>query len=415
MRLLARQEIEFRVCTNAATILSHEQRLNINMKIHFVLFLALASFCTSCASLDQGSGSLNLPVPKSGTSIKPVILDLSDPRQINELTGKLTEKRALFIGEIHDMQEHHQNQFRLIQNLYERYPYIAIGVEYFQQPFQSHLNDYIAGYIDEREMLVRTEYFKRWKIDYRMLQPILRFAREKHIPVLALNISDEIHHKVFQGGLKSLTPEERAHIPDELQPIDKDYRDRLKTIFNVHPEGTTFDTFVEGQLLWDEAMADVAANYLKEHPQTLLVVLAGMGHMMYGDGIPKALDRRLGGKYSTAAINGKQLGDYPGIADFILASSGGTALPDAGKLGISVDDSSKDVIITQLGPNGAAKASGIKVGDRILALDGMKIANFPEIKAIMFDKRPGDVVRVTLRREHLLAEYEELQFDVTLR
>ena len=343
------------------------------------------------------------------------MLDLSDPRQINELTGKLTEKRALFVGEIHDMQEHHQNQLRLIQNLYERNPDIAIGVEYFQQPYQSHLNDYIAGYIDEREMLVRTEYFKRWNIDYRMLQPILRFAREKHIPVLALNISEEIHHKVFSGGLKSLSPEDREHIPDDIQPISQDYKNRLRTIFNVHPEGTTFDIFVEGQQLWDESMAEVAANYLKEHPQTKLVVLAGLGHMMYGDGIPKTLDRRLGGNFSTVAINGKQLAKYPGIADFILASSGGTALPDAGKLGISVDDSSKDVVITQLGSNGAAKDTGIKIGDRILALDGIRITNFPEIKAIMFDKRPGDVVRVTLTREQLLAEKQELQFDVTLR
>ncbi|MGC2047785.1 MAG: ChaN family lipoprotein, partial [Gallionella sp.] len=239
--------------------------------------------------------------------------------------------------------------------------------------------------------------------------------REQHIPVLALNISEEIHHKVFNGGLKSLSPEDREHIPDDIQPISQDYKNRLQTIFNVHPEGTTFDTFVEGQQLWDESMAEVATNYLKEHPQTTLVVLAGLGHMMYGDGIPRALDRRLGGKYSTVAINGKQLANYPGVADFILASSGGTALPDTGKLGISVDDSSKNVIITQLGSKGAAKDFGIKVGDRILALDGIKVTNFPEIKAIMFNKRPGDVVRVTLTRELQLAGKEELQFDVTLR
>ncbi|MFZ5524834.1 MAG: ChaN family lipoprotein [Pseudomonadota bacterium] len=385
------------------------------MRLPLVLFLALASFCASCASSDDNGLGLHLPVPKSASGGKPATFDLSDPRQVDELTGKLTEKRALFIGEIHDRQEHHQNQLLLIQNLYERYPYIAIGVEYFQQPFQSHLNDYIAGYIDEREMLVRTEYFKRWNIDYRMLQPILRFAREKHIPLLALNISDEIHHKVFHGGIKSLTPQDREHIPDDIQPIGRDYKERLKAIFNAHPEGNTFEMFVEGQQLWDETMADAAAKYLNQHPQTMLVVLAGLGHMMYGDGIPKALDRRLGGKYSAVAINGKQLGEYHGIADFILASSGGTALPDAGKLGISVDDSSRDVVITQLGSKGAARDSGINAGDRLLALDGIKVANFPEIKSIMFDKRPGDVVRVTVRREHLLDKDEELQFDVTLR
>ena len=384
------------------------------MKISLVLFLALAPFCASCTSLDNELG-LQLPIPEYSSGKKSMSYDLSDSRQVEELAGKLADKRALFIGEIHDRQEHHQNQFRLIQSLYERYPSITIGVEYFQQPFQSHIDDYIAGYIDEREMLVRTEYFRRWNIDYRMLQPILRFARDKHISVLALNISDEIHHQVFHGGLKSLSSQDRELIPDDIQPIGKDYKQRLQAIFNTHPESNTFEMFVEGQQLWDETMADTAAKYLNQHPQTKLVVLAGLGHMMYGDGIPKALDRRLGGNYSAVAINGEQLGEYPGVADFILASPGGTALPDPGKLGISVDDSSKEVVITQLGSSGAAKDSGINVGDRLLALDGIKVANFPEIKSIMYDKNPGDVVRVLVRREHLLDKSEELLFDVTLR
>ncbi len=385
------------------------------MTIRHALFLTLAVGCTSCDTLEHGRGGFQLPVPASGARIRPGTFDLGDPRKVDELTGKLAEKRALFIGEVHDQPEHHQNQLRLIQNLHARYPYIAIGVEYFQQPFQSHLNDYIAGYIDEREMLIRTEYFKRWKIDYRMLQPILGFARDNHIPVLALNISDEIHHKVFNGGLNSLTPEERTRIPDDIQPIGNDYRNRLKAIFNVHPEGNTFDTFVEGQQLWDEAMADVAANYLKEHPQTLLVVLTGLGHMMYGDGIPRALDRRLGGRYSAVAINGKQFGEYPGIADFILATPVGTGLPKPGKLGISIEDGSNGVLITNLLSGSAAKSAGIDAGDHIVTLDGIKVSNIAEMKAVMFDKRPGDILHVTVRRERLLAEDQELLFEVTLR
>lgn len=384
------------------------------MTIRHALFLTLAVGCTSCDSLEQDRGSFQLPVPAAGARIKPGTFDLGDPRKVDELTGKLTEKRALFIGEIHDQPQHHQNQLRLIRNLHARYPYIAIGVEYFQQPFQTHLNDYIAGYIDEREMLIRTEYFKRWKLDYRMLQPILGFARDNRIPVLALNISDEIHHKVFNGGLSNLTPEERARIPDDIQPIGNDYRNRLKTIFNVHPEGNTFDTFVEGQQLWDEAMADVAANYLKDHPQTLLVVLAGLGHMMYGDGIPKALNRRLGGHYSAVAINGKQFGEYPGIADFILAAPGGAGLPKPGKLGISIEDGSNGVLITEFLSNSAAKAAGIDTGDHIVTLDGIKVTNIAELKAVMFDKQPGDRLHVTVYRDPLLAA-KELQFEVTLR
>jgi len=386
-----------------------------SMTLRHVLLLTFSACCASCAALEQSRGGFQLPVPKSANSAKPRTFDLNDPQKLNELSGKLTEKRALFIGEIHDRLEHHQNQLLLIQNLYARYPYIAIGVEYFQQPFQAHVNDYLAGYIDEREMLIRTEYFKRWKVDYRMFQPILRFAREKHIPVLALNVPGEVHTKVFRGGLSSLNAQERALIPDDIQPASKDYRQRLKAIFDTHPEGESFELFLEGQLLWDETMADVAANYLKKHPQTLLVVLAGLGHMMYGDGIPKNLNRRLGGNYSAVAINGNQFGEHPGIADFILATPASAPLPKQGKLGISIEDSSNGVLITDLVSNGAAKSSGIDSGDFIVALDNTKVSNVAELKAVMFDKQPGDKLRITVHREKLLSGKQELQFDVALR
>lgn len=403
------------IAVYAVTIANLEHCPDKNaMTLHHALMLTLAVGCVSCASSGHGSGGIRLPVPVSATNVKPRIFDLSKPRKVNELTARLMEKRALFIGEIHDQPEHHLNQLRLIQNLYERYPYIAIGVEYFQQPFQTHLNDYIAGYIDEREMLIRTEYFKRWKIDYRMLQPILRFAREKHIPVLALNISNEIHNKVFQGGLNSLTPQERTHIPDDIQPASSDYRERLKAIFDTHPEGDNFETFVEGQLLWDEAMADVAASYLEGRPQTLLVVLAGLGHMMYGDGIPKNLNRRLGGHYSAVAINGIPFSEYPGIADFILATPDSPPLPQPGKLGVSIEDGSNGVLITNLVSNSAAGASGIDAGDLIVSLDGTKITNIAEIRAVMFDRLPDDLLQVTVRRQQKGGE-TELKFEVRLR
>src|SRR5665811_420869 len=107
------------------------------------------------------------------------------------------------------------------------------------------------------------------------MQPIFAFARKNHIPVLALNVSDEIHNKGFRGGMKSLNPLELAQTPKEIQPANEHYLQRLRLIFNSHPTGNDFATFVEGVLLWDESMADTAARYLKAHPQSRMVVLAG--------------------------------------------------------------------------------------------------------------------------------------------
>ncbi len=386
------------------------------MTIKRTLILALAICCTACGLFEHdGQGGFQLPVPESSTGTEPKIFDLDNQQMLDELTGQLGEKRAIFVGEVHDRLKHHQNQLRIIQSLYARYPNLAIGVEYFQQPFQPYLDDYIAGRIDEREMLVKTEYFKRWQIDYRLLQPIFEFAREKHIPLLALNVSDEIHNKVFKGGMKSLSPQERSQTPDDIEPASEHYRQRLKTIFDSHPSSNDFGTFVEGVLLWDEAMADTAARYLNTHPQSRMVVLAGMVHIMYGDGIPERVNHRLGGNQSALLINGGDFGSYPGIADYLLATDGHKELPKPGILGVSILDGADSVYVSEFTSGSAAQAAGIEVGDHILALNGMEVANMMELKAIMFDKQPGDRVQVEVLRNSVMGSKKELRFDVTLR
>jgi uncharacterized iron-regulated protein len=390
------------------------------LRMSLALILAFAVSCTFCGAQEINRDSFKLLASESQASARPVMVDPDNQKQLDELTAQLVKKRALFIGEIHDQLEHHQNQLRVIKSLYTRFPDFAIGLEYFQQPFQKYLDDYIAGRIDEREMLVRTEYFKRWQVDYRLLQPILAFAREKHIPLLALNVPDEIHNKVFRGGMKSLTPLELAQIPADILPASEHYLQRLKTIFDSHPPKTEFGNFVAGVLLWDETMADNAAHYLKSHPQSRVVVLAGMVHVMYGEGIPDRVDRNLGGDLSVVMLNGSAFADYPGVADYQLTTVGGKVLPKAGKMGVSIMDSpggdrSGGVRVSEFTPDSAAQAAGIAIGDRIVALNGMKVASISELKSIMFDKHPGEPIQVLVERDHSIDTGKELQFDILLR
>lgn len=388
----------------------------VTMTLKRTLILALAACCAACGLFEHdGQGGFQLPVPESSTSSEPKIFDLGNQQMLDELTAQLGKKRTIFVGEVHDRLEHHQNQLRIIQSLYASNPDLAIGVEYFQQPFQPYLDDYIAGRIDEREMLIKTEYFKRWQLDYRLLQPIFQFAREKHIPVLALNVSDEIHNKVFKGGMKSLSAQERSQTPDDIEPASVRYRQRLKTIFDSHPQSNDFGTFVEGVLLWDEAMADTAARYLNDHPQSRMVVLAGMVHIMYGDGIPERVNHRLGGNQSALLINGSDFGRYPGIADYLLVTEGHKELPKAGILGVSILDGADSVYVSKFASSSAAQEAGIEVGDHILAFNGVKVANLTELKAMMFDKQPGDRVQVAVRRNNAMDSKKELQFEVVLR
>jgi len=385
-----------------------------NLKSSIAFIVALACCCLSFNASGHENDSFLLTAFSSVTSPTPVTINPKSKRQVNELAGQLGGKRAIFIGEIHDRLEHHQNQLRIIKALYARYPDMAIGVEYFQQPFQHYLDEYIAGRIDEREMLRRTEYFKRWQLDYRLVRPIFEFARENHIPVLALNVSDEIHTKVFRSGMKSLDPEELAQIPDSIEPASEHYLNRLKSIFDTHPASNDFGNFVEGVLLWDESMADAATRYLKDHPGSRVVVLAGMVHVMYGDGIPERVNIRMENAESAILINGGNFGSYHGIADYQLTTQGNMELPKAGKMGVTVIDDADGVRISKFINGSAAQDAGIVIGDHIVSLDGVKVTNLVDLKSMMFDKKPGDKVLVSVLRNLSAVNQKEIQYVLVL-
>ena len=155
------------------------------------------------------------------------VVDLSALSGLDGLVETLASKRVVYVGESHDRYEDHLNQLSVIRGLHEKDIPLAIGMEFFQQPFQPHIDAFIAGEIGEKEMLRRTDYFERWRYDYRLYRPILRYARDHGIPAIALNIEREITEKVGDSGIASLSEEERARIPAEIDRDDEAYRDRV--------------------------------------------------------------------------------------------------------------------------------------------------------------------------------------------
>lgn len=388
------------------------------MTMRHSLIFALAVSCTACGLVESNNSGFRLPAPaSSNASVEPKIIDPNQHAAREALAAQMADKRVLFIGEVHDSVEHHENQLRIIKSMYARYPDLAIGTEYFQQPFQHYLDDYVVGRIDEKEMLKKTEYYKRWKIDYRMLRPIFEFAKEKHIPILALNVPEELHNKVFKGGMKALSAQELAQTPAEIKPANANYMQRLKSIFDSHPPAASFNYFVDGVLLWDEGMADTTVRYLKDHQQSRVVVLAGLVHILYGDGIPERVNRRLGGNQSIVTVNGKDFGQFANIADYVLTaepSKDSKELPRAGKLGITLMDDENSVHVSDFAAASPAKQAGIKLGDHIISMDGERVTNLAELRAVMFDKQPNERVQVTVKRDSIKNADNELQFVVQL-
>jgi aminopeptidase N len=339
-------------------------------------------------------------------------VEIANMIDMPETVDKAAGKKIVYVGEQHDRFEHHRVEYEVIRRLHEKGNKIAIGMEMFQKPFQTALDGYISGAIDEREFLKKSEYFKRWGFDYTLYREILLYAREYKIPVVALNIRKEIVSKVFREGQYSLTPEERKEIPPDMDLSDMAYKSRLKRFFEEHrsAESRNFDFFYQAQVLWDESMAHNLAAFMKKNPDYQVVVVAGMGHLAFGSGIPKRAYRLNGQEYSIILNDGDI---EKNISDFVLFPSP-IKPPETPKLGVILKEEKGMAAIEALAPGGVAEQAGLRKGDAILAMDDTKIEGADDVRIFLLYKKPGDSVLVRVRRPRFLFGPYEKEIRVVL-
>lgn len=252
------------------------------------------------------------------------------------LLDRLAASNVVYLGEYHDRVYDHEAQLEIIRELQRRNPKIMIAMEMFQRPFQEAIDAYLAGEIDEAELVDRTEYETRWGYPWELYAPILRWAREANIPVIAANAPAELTRKVAAEGLAGLRGEDFRDIPPiaEIRLDDADYRNALYQFFQMHmgfhsaseddthtasettsnpttnpsdnPSTSTatntatnqdgFERFFAAQVLWDETMAEAIATAYHDDPDRQIIVIAGRGHIAYNFGIPSRVQRRVMGE-----------------------------------------------------------------------------------------------------------------------
>jgi uncharacterized iron-regulated protein len=333
-----------------------------------------------------------------------------------EVFARVSGKRIVYVGEYHDRVSNHAVQLEVTRYLHRKNKKIAIGMEMFQRPFQKVLDDYIAGTIDEKAMLKGTEYYKRWGFDYNLYRPILTFAREEKIPLIALNIRSEITDKVSKGGIDSLSEEEKREIPPQMDFSDEDYERRLREVFRGHKgsKANNFDFFYQAQILWDESMSQSLDYFLKGRPdfQTdgQLVVIAGSGHLFFGSGIPRRTFRRNGLDYAII-LNDTEI--EKDIADYLIfpESMEGVTTP---KIMAMLSDNQGKPTITNFPEGSISEKAGLKEGDVILSIDAVPVKTVDDIRIELLFKKRGDLLKVKILRKRFLLGDTEKEFDFVL-
>ena len=231
--------------------------------------------------------------------------------------SKAAAARAICVGEDHPNPHHHWVQLEAVKQLGHRLggAKLALGMEMVQRPFQGVLDDFAGKHIDEAAMRSRVGWSDRWGYDYVLYGPTIVAAVGEGAQLLALNASDELRKKISHHGLESLTPDERAQVP-ELKLDDAAHRSWFDALMedmggsSAHSQSKSrgakddarddadssagrpapghggdpgdempsADRVYTVQVIWDETMADTGARWLAANPGGHLILLAGNGH-----------------------------------------------------------------------------------------------------------------------------------------
>lgn len=206
---------------------------------------------------------------------------------------------VIFIGEIHYNALHHKAQLDIIRSLHAKKLPIAIGLEMFTPEDQQALDDWSGGRVDEESFL--PIYARNWSYGWQLYRELFIFARDNHIPLIALNIPKAVIAKVMADGPSAL---QESEIPPKiswtLNAAQADYmRIIARQVFGSNPPESMIARFSKAQALRNSGMAWNIAKYRQKNAAAKVVALAGTWHAVK-NGVPELLSAH--GKHTYKVI-----------------------------------------------------------------------------------------------------------------
>jgi len=208
------------------------------------------------------------------------VLRVSDGKLItfDQMIVEVKKVNIVFVGEIHDIIEHHEAELAVIRAFHESDTPMAIGLEMFRSDSQGTLDSWVSGKSPLEKFL--PAYYDNWHMPWPFYREIFWYVRDHEIPLVGLNIPEGISKKIAKQGFASLTVEEKKHLPSGIScNVDATYMEFIRRAYADHTrQERQFVNFCEAQMVWDKSMAWHLVEYMKKNRGRIVVVLAGVGH-----------------------------------------------------------------------------------------------------------------------------------------
>ena len=329
-----------------------------------------------------------------------------------------SDARIVYLGETHDNPASHRLEVQVLEVLAERHPgRQAIGMEMFSCSQQPVLDRWVAGLLDEKAFLKESRWSENWSMDFGYYRDLLNVARERRIPIIALNAE-----KSMVAALRSKTPDrlsagDQARMP-QLDMSDPYHREMVAAIFgDSRHKGMQLDGFVRIQTLWDETMAESAARYLLSPAgkDKHLLVVAGGSHVQNRFGIPRRVFRRFPASY--VLIGGREIHltadkldrlldvdvpDFPLVPYDFVVYLAYEDLPHTGvTLGVMMESApaGRGLAVKTVAVGSNAERAGLLPGDLLLTIDGEALADTFDLIYALKQKQPGSHGLLQIERQ----------------
>ena len=200
-----------------------------------------------------------------------------------QLASKLQKYDVVFFGEYHDQSEIHQYELELLEAMYKaKGEKLALSMEMFEADNQSKLNNFLADTLSEENFLAASRPWPNYRTDY---APLVNFAKEKKMPVIAANVPRFLaaHVAKNNASTEGVEAQYQQWLPKHTYAPEGAYKEKFYAQMSspaapMKMPPQRLAAVYAAQCLKDDKMAESIAAFADAHQNMQILHINGCFH-----------------------------------------------------------------------------------------------------------------------------------------